>query len=288
MTVPFRAGTAAVECLELLPLLPIRPIVPWAPVALSHDTQTESALWNSANASAVVPDSHRGESDTDQLSSADWDVSSGQPTLSLSAAQLRWNWLLQHARVSMLDECVPAAVYWLQRAHAWKNQWEKSSAKFLEFKPDHWVILSACSTAVGDDDAAAAFAVQAWHAAGRGWTADFEHDFRNSRADAATLLALNRMRQGRLDRAAELLECGINGHRVVGDLEQLAADHLLLSMCFAALDDIAAVRNSRQHAVDILTNSLDFTRHHRGPRLNAWLKRNRQSNTWLLKNPRLD
>ncbi len=288
MTIHSLAGMAPTEFPDLLFLLPIRPFQPQRPLSPSRDTQTETIVWKSDAESAASLGFQRLENSADQSPSLEWDRSCSSGNLTRAAAQLHWECLLQHARASMFEEQVSDAVQWVQRAHTWKNQWEKSAAKSLVLKPNHWVILSACSTAAGDDDTAAAFAVQAWHAAGHIWTDDFEHDFRNSRADAATLLALSRMRQCLPDRAVELLEYGINGHRVVGDLEQLAADFLLLSLCFEARADTSRAVVACRSAALILRESLDPTRHHRGPHLVAWLQRNGHPRSLLIRNSRPD
>jgi hypothetical protein len=130
----------------------------------------------------------------------------------------------------------------------------------------------------------AAFAIHGWQAAGCHWIDDLQHDFRSSRADAATLLALNRLHQRRPDRAANLITCAIEGHRQVGDLEQLAADFLVLSLCLDATADASGAADARQSAARIVKESLDLTRHHRGARLAAWLQRFGSARPLLMKN----
>ena len=272
MTIPSLAGVAPTEFPDLLLLLPIRPPVLKRPLSPCCLNQMETRISKSDAEPAAACSSETQVSAAGRPQKPEWDRSWRVASAPHTAAQRYWECLLQHATVSLLEKRVSEAVRWVQRAHAWKNQWEKSATKFLVLKPSHWLILAACSTAAGDDDTAAVFAVQAWHAAGSVWSDDFVHDFRHSRADAATLLALSRMRQHCPGSAVALLEWGINGHRGIGDLEQLAADYLLLSLCFESRADIARAVEARRSAAVVLTESLDPTRHHRGPHLAAWLQ----------------
>lgn len=279
MTSRHLASAAATECLNLLPLLPIR-LSDGADSGLPpSDTQSHATAANSAGARGRSV--HLREADQHQLcgllirqdAAASADVLDRLPDLNLPAAQSCWDGQLDRAATAVLEARVSDAVVWLQRANAMKNRWEAASGQFLKLKPDHWITLSACSLAAGDDDTAAAFAVHAWQTATACWIDDFQQDFRSSVADAATVLALNRHRQRRPDRAAKLITCAIEGHRQVGDLEQLAADHLVLALCCDAETDVVGAADSRRFAARILTESLDPARHRRRTRLIDWLQR---------------
>lgn len=191
--------------------------------------------------------------------------------LTTKEARIRWEHLVDKATLAVFDGDVTLAVQHLQSAHAWKNRWEGARSDLLPLTPEHWVTLSACSTAVGDDDTAAAFAVRAWESANSSWIADLEHDFRDSRADAATLLSLNRLRQHRPDRAEGLLKCAIDGHRQIGDVEQLTADWLLKSLCCEASGNLSGARDARNSAARLLSESFDPERHPRHAKLTRWL-----------------
>jgi hypothetical protein len=279
------SGTATAERLNLLPLLPLRPPAISFGASRSHDTHLESMpsdWWKpssleSATVEATLPGS----------GFADPERSIEQTHRPLAAARITWDRFLCCATESVLKEELAQAVEWLQRAHAWKNRWETTTLLFLPLKSAHWITLSACSTAVADDDTAAAFAIRAWESAGCHWSDDLDYDFRDSRADASSLLSLVRLRQHRPDRAVKLLERGIVGHRQVGDLEQQAADYLLLGLCLEAERDSAGAEDARQSAAHILNDSLDPTRHQRQGRLAAWLSQYGQPRPFLMKDTRL-
>lgn len=191
--------------------------------------------------------------------------------------------LLNGVSRSLLSGKVTDAVRGLQQAQQWKNRWEEATSRPLCLTPEHWVLLSACSTAAGDDDSAAAFAIQAWNAARQNWKSDLDHDFRDSSADATTLLALNRLRQRRPQRAAALLGCAIDDHQLAGDMEQLTADYLLLFRCEEEAGQADRAAAALQTARRLLTESLDAARHPRRPQLHRWLRRYGRPRPMLLK-----
>jgi len=279
------SGTAAAERLNLLPLLPLRrPGISFGGARPddAHGRSMPSDWWRtsileSATAEAISP----GPGFAARQCSAD------QTNRLLAPARITWDRFLCCATESVLKEELAQAVEWLQRAHAWKNRWETATSLFLPLKPAHWITLSACSTAVADDDTAAAFAIGAWKSAGCHWSDDLDYDFRDSRADASSLLSLVRLRQRRPDRAMKLLERGIEGHRQVGDLEQLAADYLLMGLCLEAERDSAGAHEARNSAAHILNDSLDPTRHQRQGRLSAWLTKYGQARPMLMKDTKL-
>ena len=288
MTSSYRASSAAIAILTLLPLLPVRLTRHGSSDRPPHDTPSSARAANSDAArrapAAAEETEQRVDCSNPHGPESALDLPFGRSVLTLAAAQQRWDDLLQRAAGSVLEERLTDAVQWLQRANSMKNRWEAAAKTFLTVKPDHWITLSACSMAAGDDDTAAAFAIHGWQAAGCHWIDDLQHDFRSSRADAATLLALNRLHQRRPDRAANLITCAIEGHRQVGDLEQLAADFLVLSLCLDATADASGAADARQSAARIVKESLDLTRHHRGARLAAWLQRFGSARPLLMKN----
>ncbi len=261
--------SAGAEQLKLLPLLPVRQPTTCVAGHRSHDTLNviETAL-------SIPGVRHR-------------DCPILDTDLTLAAAQRHWNQFLSFATTLVMQERLSDAGQVLQSAHAWKNRWETSTSRFILLNPAHWITLSACSIATGDIDTAATFAIRAWDSTRRHWSDDLNHDFRNSQADAATLLALIRVQQRRLDRAILMLEHGIEGHRQVGDLEQLAADYLLLGLCLAVEGDSSGAADARRSAQLLLTDSLDPTRHHRQPQLAEWLRRYGQPRPDLMKHSRL-
>lgn len=268
-------GNHAIESEVLLPLLPVRPPGRSHSSHSSVDTRLETIERRRT---------YPWKDIVSEQSLKQWATECEPVTrLTLTQARVRWDQLVGHAALAIFDGHVTIAVQHLQSAHAWKNRWEQARSELLPLTPEHWITLSACSTAVGDDDTAAAFAVHAWDSASRSWISDLQHDFRDSRADAATLLALNRLRQHRPDRAESLLECGINGHRQIGDVEQLTADWLLLSLCCEASGDLSRAEDARNAAAELLSESLDPERHPRHAKLNSWLHQHRQVGLLLRK-----
>ncbi len=187
------------------------------------------------------------------------------------------------ATLSLLDDQIAQAVAWLQEMQTWKNHWESASSHFLPMLPEHWVTMSACSCAAGDDDSAASFAIQAWNAADQQWSADLFYDFRDSRADAAVLLAACRFRQRRPDRAVALLEQAVDEHRQSGDIEQLTADYLFLFLCEDAAGRADRAMQALLEARDLLNESLDDTRHARRSALMRWCRRYGQARPSLMR-----
>ena len=283
----FNDGTtsASAERLNLLPLLPLRHAELSFDGRQSHDNHLaplpsdwwKPSILTSGTAAATLPGSSCAQ---------DKRIVEQRNRL-LAMARVTWDRFLCCATESVLNAELPQAAEWLQRAHAWKNRWETATSLFLPLKTAHWITLSACSTAVTDDDTAAAFAIRAWESSRCQWSDDLEHDFRDSRADASSLLSLIRLRQRRPDRAVQLLERGIAGHRQVGDLEQLAADYLLLGLCLEAVRNSAKAEEARQHAAHLINDSLDPSRHQRQSRLAAWLIQYGQPRPYLLKDTRL-
>lgn len=280
MRILFHRRATDAERLVLLPLLPIRSEDHGCSPLKSCQSHSDSVRVNVGDDS-VTPQwcfpSHP-YSDESELAS----VTVSEPAPTHEVAQNRLDRFLQRAAKSLLDERVSDAVMWMQRANMWKNRWETSAEQVLTLYPEHWIIFSACSTVVADDDTAGAFAVHAWLVANNQWTRDIEHDFRNSRADAATLLALNRLLQQRPQRAVKLLEFSIDGHRRAGDLEQLAADYLLLFMCHNATANNSQATETRKVATAIVSDSLDSGRHPRRSGLVAWLLKHGQPRPWLM------
>jgi len=281
----FHSGTAAAERLNLLPLLPLRHTELSFKDLRSHDTHLEplrSDWWK-----PCILTSGNAATTLSGLSFAQSERSVEQTNRLLAVARVSWDRFLCCATESVLKTELSQAAEWLQRAHAWKNRWETATSLFLPLTSAHWITLSACSTAVSDDDTAAAFAIRAWESSECHWVDDLQHDFRDSRADASSLLSLIRLRQSRPDRAVQLLEQGIAGHRQVGDLQQLAADYLLLGLCLEMQRSLSEAAEARQSAAHLINDSLDPTRHHRQSRLAAWLIQYGQTRPFLLKDTRL-
>lgn len=253
-------GLPGDSLLDLLPLLPVRHL----PVAAKHADDPVSAAKCCPNPVADEVAADEGMQPRENLCS-------------------RYDQLLNRAACSLIDGQVAEAVGWIQQAHQRKNEWEEITAAVLSPRPEHWLTMSTCSTVSGDDDSAAAFAIQAWQASKQTWQTDLTHDFRDSSADATTLLALNRLRQRRPDRAAILLRCAIDDHRIAGDIEQLMADYLLLFLCEDARDRSVEAADALQFARQILQESLDADRHLRRASLARWLRRYGRPRSMLMK-----
>ena len=210
-------------------------------------------------------------------------VDAVMPSDSVEAAEVHLSQLVDAAATALLDDHLSEAVSWLQSLHSKRNQLEAESGGVSPLKPEHWITMSACATAAGDNDTAASFAIQAWESSSRQWGVDLTRDFRDSRADATALLALSRLQQRRPDRAVRLLRCAVDEHRLVGDMEQLTADHLLLFLCHDVAGHAERAAKSLERAAVLVRESLDPARHDRRPILERWMRRYGHPRPALLK-----
>jgi len=195
----------------------------------------------------------------------------------------RWDVLVKLVAASLSSHDTVDAACWLQRAHAWKNRHEAEQGAVIEIRSRQWITLSACSIAVEETDSAAAFAIRAWESSEQSWREDLLDDCVDSRADSMSLLAIIRVCQRKADRAVTLLERSSCLHRQVGDVEQLAADLLLESLCHETLGQAIAAEAARREARSIVNDSLDETRHTRTSSLRRCVNRFGQKRPRLLK-----
>lgn len=192
---------------------------------------------------------------------------------SQAVATHRWNRLLNRAASSLLQGERLDAARSVQRAQALKNDFEAAHEEFVQVTSGNWMTIAACSLALQECDSAAAFAVRAWESTGQSWQDDLLHDCSDVRADATTLMAVIRMCQHRPDRATELIRKAISDHQHVGAMEQLAADHMILSLCRELCQNSQEAAAARSSARRIVETSLDPSRHRRTASLARWLTR---------------
>ncbi len=190
---------------------------------------------------------------------------------SQAEATHRWNELLNRAASNLRSGERLGAAHSIQRAQALKNDFEAAHAEFIQITSGNWITIAATSLALQECDSAAAFAVRAWESAGQSWQDDLWHDCSDVRADATTLMAVIRMCQHRPDRATELIQKAISGHQHVGAMEQLAADHMILSLCRELCQNSQEAAIARSSAREIVEASLDPSRHRRTASLTRWL-----------------
>ena len=197
--------------------------------------------------------------------------------------QARWDLAL--GRISQ-ELCQPdsyAALSLLQRAMGERNRWEADSQVDVLIASFQWSVLSVCSLPMDEYDAAAAFALRPRESARSCWQQDLLQDCVDSSADVVTLLAVIRLCQREPEKALRLIQQAMESHRLVGDIEQLAADHLIESLCHEALGVPEQAEESRVSARNIVDGRLDASRHQRTSSLLTWLDRYGMPRPRLLK-----
>jgi predicted metal-dependent hydrolase len=154
-----------------------------------------------------------------------------------------------------------------QRFAAWQRLQSGLRQSDPEQSPDEWLMMAVCALAIEDHSTAARYA-QVAHAKMTGerhlchWNL-----LRDTYADWLTVTATIEISQGRLETAAEMLQCAFDSHKAVGDLEQMAVDLMLTADCCRMQGDYSSVRQSLTKASSILREECDADRHLRLPGL---------------------
>ena len=245
--------------LAILPLLPVR-------VTLSQRNQNDSAA-NPAALRAAFDGRLSGEGHL--------------------FGEEHWDEMLAEAARALYQGFPTDALSLLQRAIRWKNLWEGAGRKSLRCSVNHWMILGACAFVMGEDDDASQFVLQARDCSGSQWADDLTQDFRDSHADATSFLSVVRLQQGQPEKARELLRHALEAHRHTGDLEQLAADYLILSICQELTGRPAAAGWAREEAIRTVRDRLDPERHGRRNNLLEWIRWYAHPRPKLMKSARL-
>ena len=126
-----------------------------------------------------------------------------------------------------------------------------------------WLVMATIALAVDKIDTAERYASEAVARVQKDATLCSATVLRDLRADAMTVFATVRLAQRRFAEAEMLLQLAYDAHSLVGDLEQMAVDQILLS-------DVEHIGGSRQNAIcllfeaeTILDEQCDLTRHPR-------------------------
>ena len=120
----------------------------------------------------------------------------------------------------------------LQLALSWRNRREQD-LRLMDALPPisicDWLVMATIALAVDKIDTAERYASEAVARVQKDATLCSATVLRDLRADAMTVFATVRLAQRRFAEAEMLLQLAYDAHSLVGDLEQMAVDQILLS-----------------------------------------------------------